>query len=130
MPLHPRRYADLLGKKIQQHGVKAWLINTGWSGGAYGAGKRMDIPHTRAMVNAALDGKLDEVPTTQDPVFGLQIPQSCPGVPAEILQPRNTWEDKAAYDAQAAKLARMFHENFTSYADEVSEEIRNAGPKV
>jgi phosphoenolpyruvate carboxykinase (ATP) len=130
MPLHPRRYAELLGNRIRQHNVKVWLINTGWSGGAYGIGERMAIPHTRAMVNAALDGKLDDVPTVHDPVFGLEIPQTCPGVPTEILQPKNTWKDDAAYDAQAAKLAGMFHENFIHFADQVSEDIRQAGPEA
>jgi phosphoenolpyruvate carboxykinase (ATP) len=130
MPLHPRRYAELLGNRIRQHNVKVWLINTGWSGGAYGIGERMAIPHTRAMVNAALDGKLDDVPTVHDPVFGMEIPQTCPGVPTEILQPKNTWKDDAAYDAQAAKLAGMFHENFIHFADQVSEDIRQAGPEA
>ena len=128
MPLHPRRYAELLGERINTHGAKVWLINTGWSGGPYGTGKRLDIPHTRAMVNAALDGKLDDVPTWTDPVFGVEVPETCPGVPTELLRPRDTWSDPAAYDAQAAKLAGMFHENFRTYADEVSEKIRAAGP--
>ena len=130
MPLHPRRYAELLGERIARHGSKVWLINTGWSGGPYGTGKRIDIPHTRAMVNAALDGKLDDVPTWRDPVFGVEVPESCPGVPPEVLRPRDTWPDGAAYDAQARKLAGMFHENFSKYADEVSEAVRNAGPAV
>ena len=128
MPLHPRRYAELLGERIKTHGAKVWLINTGWSGGPYGIGKRLDIPHTRAMVNAALDGKLDDVPTWTDPVFGVEVPESCPGVPPEVLRPKETWSDPAAYDAQAAKLAGMFHENFRTYADDVSEQIRAAGP--
>lgn len=128
MPLHPRRYADLLGKRINEHDAKVWLINTGWSGGAYGDGERLAIPHTRAMVNAALDGALDDVPTWTDPVFGVEIPESCPGVPSEVLRPRETWSDKAAYDAQAKKLAGMFHENFQAFADEVSEAVRQAGP--
>ncbi len=130
MPLHPRRYAELLGGRIQKHGSKVWLINTGWSGGPYGVGKRIDIPHTRAMVNAALDGKLDDVPTWHDPVFGVEVPESCPGVPAEVLRPRDTWSDGAAYDEQARKLARMFHENFEKYADEVDESVRGAGPEA
>jgi phosphoenolpyruvate carboxykinase (ATP) len=130
MPLHPRRYAELLGERIQKHGSKVWLINTGWSGGPYGVGKRIDIPHTRAMVNAALDGKLDDVPTWHDPFFGVEVPESCPGVPTEVLRPRDTWSDGAAYDEQARKLAGMFHENFGKYADEVDESVRQAGPEV
>lgn len=104
------------------------MINTGWTGGPYGVGERMAIPHTRAMVNAALDGLLDGVPTRRDPVFGVEIPTECPGVPAEILDPRESWSDKSAYDAQANRLAKMFHENFALYADEVSDEVRAAGP--
>ena len=128
MPLHPRRYAELLGERITRHGAKVWLINTGWSGGPYGVGERFAIPHTRAMVNAALNGDLDEVPTWRDPVFGLEVPESCPGVPDELLKPRETWSDPAAYDAQAAKLAAMFKENFADYVDEVPENINAAGP--
>ena len=128
MPLHPRRYAELLGERIKRHGVKAWLINTGWTGGPYGVGQRVAIPHTRAMVNAALDGHLDDVPTWRDPVFGFEVPESCPDVPAGMLRPRDNWSDEAAYDAQAARLAAMFHENFGLYADEVSESVREAGP--
>jgi phosphoenolpyruvate carboxykinase (ATP) len=130
MPLHPRRYADLLGERIARHGSKVWLINTGWSGGPYGVGRRMDIPHTRAMVNAALDGKLEGIATRRDPVFGVEIPESCPGVPSAILSPRNTWSDPAAYDAQAKKVAGMFHENFGRYTDEVSDTVHRAGPVV
>ncbi|MEJ2317427.1 MAG: phosphoenolpyruvate carboxykinase (ATP) [Gammaproteobacteria bacterium] len=128
MPLHPRRYAELLGERITRHGAKVWLINTGWSGGPYGVGERFAIPHTRAMVNAALNGDLDEIPTWRDPVFGLEVPESCPGVPDELLKPRETWSDPAAYDAQAAKLAAMFKENFADYVDEVPENINAAGP--
>ncbi len=128
MPLHPRRYAELLGERITRHGVNVWLINTGWSGGSYGTGSRIDIPHTRAMVNAVLDGKLDDVPVSADPVFGLAIPDHCPGVPGELLKPRDNWPDKAAYDTQAAKLAAMFDENFRKYADEVPATISAAGP--
>jgi phosphoenolpyruvate carboxykinase (ATP) len=128
MPLHPRRYAELLGERITRHGAKVWLINTGWSGGPYGVGERFAIPYTRAMVNAALNGDLDEVPTWRDPVFGLEVPETCPGVPEELLKPRETWSDPAAYDAQAAKLAAMFKENFADYVDEVPENINAAGP--
>ncbi|MBF0644218.1 phosphoenolpyruvate carboxykinase [Desulfuromonas acetoxidans] len=128
MPLHPSEYGNLLKDKIREHNVSCWLVNTGWSGGPYGIGSRMKIRYTRAMLNAALEGKLDKVDFEQDPIFGLHIPQSCPDVPAEVLNPRNTWEDKAAYDAKATELAKAFHANFAKFADGVTEEIRNAGP--
>jgi phosphoenolpyruvate carboxykinase (ATP) len=130
LALPPARYAEMLGEKIDKHGATVWLVNTGWSGGPYGVGKRMKIAYTRAMVNAAIEGKLDDVPTTPDPVFGLGVPQSCPDVPAEVLQPRETWSDKDAYDKQAQKLAQMFVDNFKQFADTVSQEIRDAAPKV
>jgi len=128
MPLHPHRYAELLGERIRRYQAKVWLINTGWSGGPCGTGKRIAIPHTRAMVNAALDGKLDDQPSWTDPVFGLAVPNSVPDVPDQLLRPRTTWSDATAYDAQAQKLAKMFHENFRTYADEVEAAIREAGP--
>ena len=128
LPLHPRRYAELLGQKIEKHGVDVWLVNTGWTGGAYGVGERMSIQHTRTIVNAVLDGKLATVPTRVHDVFGLHVPTQCPGVPAEILDPRNTWQDKAAYDSQAKMLAGKFAETFAKYADDVSDEVRAAGP--
>jgi phosphoenolpyruvate carboxykinase (ATP) len=127
---HPNVYADLLGKKIDEHNVKCWLVNTGWTGGGYGEGKRMNLPYTRAMVNAALTGELDTVKTTLDPVFGLHIPVSVPNVPAEILNPRDTWADKSEYDREAKDLAAKFIENFKKYAEGTSEAIRNAGPKA
>ncbi|MEJ2394988.1 MAG: phosphoenolpyruvate carboxykinase [Candidatus Thiodiazotropha sp.] len=130
MPLHPQRYAQLLGDRIDNHQSKVWLINTGWTGGPYGVGERMPIPHTRAMVNAVLDGKLDDVPMRKDPIFGLNIPTQVPDVPDGILFPRDTWKDQTAYDAQALKLAGMFQKNFKKYADEVSEAILKAAPKV
>ncbi len=130
MALHPRVYADLLGKRIRKHNVKVWLINTGWTGGPYGVGRRIEIRYTRAMVRAALAGALDDVPMVQDPIFGLQVPSTCPGIPDEVLRVRDTWSDPEAYDRQARELARMFHENFAQFASEVSEEIRNAGPLV
>jgi phosphoenolpyruvate carboxykinase (ATP) len=130
MALHPTVYADLLGRKIQQHKVQCWLVNTGWTGGPYGVGQRMKLPYTRAMVRAALDGRLADVPTRPDPVFGIHVPLRCPDVPDEVLWPRNTWEDPAAYDDQARKLAVMFQENFRQFADRVSEAIRAAGPRV
>ncbi|HRL10659.1 MAG TPA: phosphoenolpyruvate carboxykinase [Aggregatilineales bacterium] len=128
MALHPAVYAELLGEKIKEHNVDVWLINTGWTGGPHGVGSRMKIAYTRAMVNAALDGALKDVAFETDPVFGLQIPVSVPNVPTEVLNPRNTWADQTAYDAQATKLAQMFHDNFKQYADRVTEEIAKAGP--
>ena len=130
MPLHPRRYAELLGQKMERYGVNAWFVNTGWTGGPYGVGERMAINHTRAIVNAVLDGQLDEVATTTDPIFGFEIPVRCPGVPEEVLEPRNTWNDKDAYDIQARKLAQHFADNFVQYADDVSDEVRAAGPGI
>ncbi|MBK8455163.1 MAG: phosphoenolpyruvate carboxykinase (ATP) [Thiofilum sp.] len=128
MALHPSVYAGLLGKKINEHGVSCWLLNTGWSGGAYGVGKRMKISHTRAMLNAALNGDLEHVAMKVDPIFGLSVPTECPNVPTEVLDPSSTWEDKAAYEAKATQLASSFHENFKKYAEGTSEAIRNAGP--
>lgn len=130
MVLSPTVYANLLGEKIAKHQVKVWLVNTGWSGGPYGVGQRMKIAHTRAMVNAALNGELNDVPTTPDPIFGVAVPSSCPGVPAEVLNPRTTWADKAAYDLQARKLANMFAENFKAFAKDVSPEVAAAGPRL
>lgn len=130
MALSPIVYAKMLGEKIRRHEAAVWLINTGWSGGPHGVGRRMAIVHTRAMVRAALTGALADVPTSTDPVFGLRVPGTCSGVPSEVLHPRNTWEDPAAYDAQARKLAGMFVENFTSFADQVPAGVRSAGPQV
>lgn len=128
MPMPPIRYAELLGQKLEEHGSQVWLINTGWTGGRHGVGQRMPLAHTRAMVNAALDGLLDDVPTDQERFFGLHIPLHCPNVPDNILNPRHTWENPADYDAQAAKLAGMFATNFVQFAGQISEEIRQAGP--
>ncbi|NOX19178.1 MAG: phosphoenolpyruvate carboxykinase [Chlorobi bacterium] len=128
MPLHPSVYANLLGDKIEEHNSKCWLINTGWSGGPYGVGSRMKIQYTRTMLNAALSGELDNAETVQEPIFGLYIPKEIPGVPADVLNPRDTWEDKDAYDKTAKKLAMMFHKNFEKFADNVKDEIINAGP--
>ncbi len=130
MALHPTVYANMLGEKIAQHKVTCWLVNTGWTGGPFGEGQRMKIAYTRAMINAALDGRLAQVPTEEDPIFGLHIPQSCPEVPAEVLKPRNTWRNPAAYDEKAKHLAGLFHKNFEQFANDVSEEIRSAGPKA
>jgi len=128
MPLNPSIYAKLLGEKIKKHGAQCWLINTGWSGGAYGVGKRMKIEYTRAMLNAALEGKLDNTETETDAFFGLHIPKEVEGVPSEVLNPRNTWQNKDEYDTAAKKLANMFHENFKEFEADVDEPIRNAGP--
>ena len=130
LPLHPGRYAKLLGEKIQKHRVNVWLINTGWSGGPYGVGRRIELRYTRAMIRAILDGSLADVEMRQDPTFGLHVPVHVPGVPDEVLNPRETWEDKEAYDAQAQMLAHLFAENFKNYADLVSEEVLAAGPTV
>ena len=127
MPRHPGVYAKLLGEKMARHGSTCWLVNTGWSGGAYGTGKRMSIAHTRALVRAALDGTLEQAGMTTDPNFGLLIPNACPGVPSEVLQPRNTWADTAAYDRMAAEVARRFEANFARYADHVDNRVRDAG---
>jgi phosphoenolpyruvate carboxykinase (ATP) len=128
MALSPTVYANLLGAKIARHKVNVWLVNTGWSGGPYGVGQRMKISYTRAMINAALNGELRDIPTTRDPNFGIAVPTSCPNVPAEVLNPRNTWADKAAYDTQARALAGMFIDNFKVFADAVSSEVNLAGP--
>jgi phosphoenolpyruvate carboxykinase (ATP) len=130
LPLHPTRYAELLGKLMKQHNVNVWLVNTGWSGGAYGVGKRMNLKYTRAMVTAALNGELANATFTNDPVFGLAIPNEVPGVPTEILNPRNTWADKASYDAKSNALAGWFVENFEKYAEFANAEILAAAPKV
>ncbi len=130
LALHPSAYAEMLGRKIEEHGVKVWLVNTGWTGGPVGEGSRMKLAYTRAMVRAALAGKLDDVETRPDPVFGLHIPVSVPDVPSQVLRPRDTWQDSDKYDAQARKLAGMFRENFEKFADHVSPEVRGAGPTV
>src|SRR5690606_8173633 len=127
---HPTVYAELLAKKLAQHGACTWLVNTGWTGGPYGVGHRMSIAHTRAILDAIHSGELDRAPCVEDPVFGLAVPTACPGVPAEVLQPRNTWADKAAYDRMARKLAGLFAENFRQYADQASDAIKNAGPRL
>ena len=129
MPLHPGEYAHLLGNKIRQQGAHVWLVNTGWTGGPYGVGQRMKLAYTRRMVRAALNGELDDVATVEDPVFGLAVPEAVPGVPSELLNPRNTWTDGDAYDAKARELADMFQRNFEQFADGVSEEVRAAGPR-
>jgi phosphoenolpyruvate carboxykinase (ATP) len=123
---HPSVYANLLRDKITQHGSTVWLVNTGWSGGPYGVGKRMRIAHTRAMLRAALNGDLNNVEFTKDAFFSLAIPTSCPDVPDEVLNPRNTWADTSAYDKQASHLVDLFRKNFEQFADSVSEAVRSA----
>jgi phosphoenolpyruvate carboxykinase (ATP) len=123
----PTHYARMLGELIDRHGSQVWLLNTGWTGGPYGTGTRQKLPHTRAMVRAVLAGALDEVPTVVDPLFGLAVPTAVPGVPDSVLHTRDTWADKAAYDAQAAKLAAMFHKNFEKFGT-VDADIAAAGP--
>ena len=129
LPLHPSVYADMLGKKIDEHDTKVYLVNTGWSGGPYGVGKRMAIRHTRAMVSAALNGELEKVEFVPHPVFKVLVPTSCPGVPAEVHDPRQTWADKDAYDAAAKDLAARFAKNFAKY-DHMPREIVEAGPNA
>ena len=130
LPLHPGFYAEMLGKKMKEHEVNVWMINTGWSGGPHGIGHRMKLPYTRAMITAALEGKLDQVEFEAHPVFGMLMPTSCPDVPAEILNPRNTWADKDSYDSKAKALGAEFINNFKKYASGVSEEILAAAPKI
>jgi len=130
MPLHPTRYADMLSEKMQSSNVNVWLVNTGWSGGAYGVGNRMKLKYTRAMITAALEGKLDAVEYRTHEVFGLAMPTTCPNVPEEILFPRNTWENKDQYDQTANNLAKKFLANFEKFADYASEEIMAGAPKV
>lgn len=129
LPLPPQRYATMLGEKLKRHGAACWLVNTGWSGGGYGVGQRMNLKHTRAMVRAALGGELDDVPYVPDPVFGVSVPQSCPGVPTEVLTPRSTWADGAGYDRKAKELANLFNENFATF-EGVSSDVAAAAPKA
>jgi len=129
MVLHPTVYANLLRERMESHKADCWLINTGWTGGPFGVGKRMKIAYTRAMVKAALDGTLAKASTETDPIFNLQIPTECPGVPEEVLDPRNTWDDKDAYDAQARDLASRFKQNFQVFADDTTVYVVAAGPR-
>jgi phosphoenolpyruvate carboxykinase (ATP) len=129
LPRHPGVYAAMLGEKLKAHSVRVWLVNTGWTGGPHGVGHRMSLGHTRSMISAALAGRLDHAETDTDPFFGLHVPKEVPGVPREILTPRNTWADKDAYDEQAAKLASMFKDNFAQFADQVPDEVKAAGPR-
>nr|XP_061808126.1 phosphoenolpyruvate carboxykinase (ATP)-like [Nerophis lumbriciformis] len=129
LPLHPGVYAKLLGEKLAHHQAKVWMVNTGWSGGAHGTGQRMKLAHTRRMVAAALAGELDNVETVADPIFGVAVPKHIEGVPDQVLTPRDTWADGAAFDAQAARLAQMFNDNFRNFEDQVDEAVRQAAPR-
>ncbi len=130
LPLNPNVYARGLGERISRYKARVWLVNTGWTGGAFGVGKRMSIGHTRAMISAALSGELDTVQYRRHPIFHLEMPTTCPGVPDDVLDPRSTWDDKTAYDAQAKKLAKMFVENFRSFDTDVDRAVVEAGPRV
>ena len=130
LPLHPVKYASMLGEKIKLGNVQVWMINTGWSGGPYGIGKRIALKYTRAMITAVLTGKMDQTGYKPHPVFGMQVPLSCTDVPSVILNPRNTWIDKKAYDAKALELAKLFVANFEKYKEGASRNIIDAGPKI
>jgi phosphoenolpyruvate carboxykinase (ATP) len=125
---HPSKYAELLSAKMKRHQTRLWLVNTGWSGGAHGVGKRIKLSHSRAIVDAIHSGALADARKERDSVFGFDVVTACPGVPSEILIPRNTWTDKQAYDTAAKKLAHLFRENFKTYADGASDDVRAAGP--
>lgn len=127
---HPAKYAELLAEQMRKHKADAWLVNTGWSGGAYGTGARMSLKYTRAIIDAIHDGSLAATPTETDPVFGLEVPTACTNVPSEILVPKNTWEDKGAFDTTANKLASLFAGNFKNYESDASEAVKEAGPKL
>ena len=129
MPRHPAVYAELLGERLAQHGTQCWLVNSGWSGGAYGEGSRMKIAITRALISAVFSGELARVSYTLDPVFNVLVPNECPDVPREVLIPKNTWRDGRAYDEKARALAVKFVENFKKYADGVDATVVAAGPK-
>jgi len=129
LPLHPAKYAEMLGKKMDETNAKVWLINTGWTGGAYGVGNRISLPYTRSLINAALSGELDNAKYTPDPIFGFEVPDLCTGVPSEILTPMNTWADKDAYTKKAKELAGFFNKNFEKFAEHASNEIKSAAPK-
>ena len=130
MPLHPTKYGEMLSKKMRDSGVNVWLVNTGWTGGPYGVGSRMKLPYTRAMITAALNGDLDQVDYKLDDIFGLKVPQYCPNVPEEVLNPKDTWKNKKAYDIQARELASSFMDNFKKFEDMANEEILSGAPKT
>lgn len=128
LPLHATHYAEMLGKRIEQHDVRVWLVNTGWTGGAYGEGRRMKLSFTRAMIQAAMSGELDQVEYQNHDIFGVAMPKSCPGVPDELLNPRNTWSNQHAYDEKADYLAKLFIDNFTQFEEKANDEIMSAAP--
>ena len=128
--LHPVRYAEMLAERIERHGARAWLVNTGWTGGPHGVGSRIKLAHTRAIIDAIHDGSLQVAPTREDPIFGLHVPTFCPGMPAPMAIPRNTWPEPQAYDLTARRLAGQFRDNFEQYADQASEDVRQAGPRT
>ena len=129
MPLHPTKYAEMLSKKMQDSQVSVWLINTGWTGGPYGTGSRMKLKYTRAMINAVLEHQLDNVAYQIHSIFNLEMPLNCPGVPSDILNPKNTWDDSEAYDSKARYLAKIFKENFQQFESFASPAILSGGPK-
>ncbi len=130
MPLHPTKYAEMLSAKMKENEVNVWLVNTGWTGGPYGVGSRMKLKYTRAMISSALEGKLDNVEFEQHPIFGLAMPKECENVPTEVLNPRNTWRDKEAYDKKAKTLAESFRKNFEKFEKQANEEILSGAPKT
>jgi phosphoenolpyruvate carboxykinase (ATP) len=130
LPLRPGVYANFLGRRIAKHRARVWLVNTGWAGGPCGEGTRMPLDVTRLMVSAALDGTLDAMPMRVDPLFGVEVPQAVPGVPDRLLDPRSTWRDPSAYDAQARTVAGMFRDNFARFVPDVAPEVAAAGPRV
>lgn len=130
LPLHPTRYARMLGEKMQAARTKCWLVNTGWTGGPFGTGKRISLTYTRALISAALSGGLDRIPCRTDQIFQMEVPMQCPGVPDQILDPRNTWADPEAFDRQAALLADMFTDNFRRFRDLADAAVRDAGPRT
>ena len=130
LPMNPNVYARMLGDKLAQYRTRVWLVNTGWTGGPYGVGRRMKIAYTRAMISAALAGRLDDASCLMDPVFNVEVPSSCPDVPGEVLDPRGTWADARAYDREAKKLAAMFTENFKRFEHDVAPSVRQAGPRA
>ncbi|HLF74015.1 MAG TPA: phosphoenolpyruvate carboxykinase (ATP), partial [Anaerolineales bacterium] len=127
---HPYKYAELLRRKIERYGVNCWLVNTGWVGGPYGVGKRISIRHTRALLNAALAGKLADVDYYKDPIFGFEVPRTCPGIPENVLEPWSSWSSRAEYDKKYKQLAQRFIENFAKFSKEMPREVVEAGPRV
>ena len=128
LPLRPGVYAEMLGERISKHQSRVFLVNTGWTGGPFGVGERMDLHHTRAMIEAATSGQLDDVATKRHPIFNLEVPVSCPGVPDDVLDPQSTWDDPDAYELKANELAAMFVGNFERFAADLPAEVTRAGP--